>query len=128
MKPLASSVFGCAAFAAAVAVLSLGGCFSERVAGAEPPPAGNLCEEAQAGVVQIRGFAFATPLLTVAPGTRVTWVNCDEVTHTSTADGGGWNSGPLAPGASFTRTFSAAGSFPYHCDPHPGMTGAVEVR
>jgi plastocyanin len=127
MKRFAAASFASAAFAAAVALLSLGGCFSERVAGTDPPP-GNLCEGSPANVVQIRNFAFATPQLTVAPGTRVTWVNCDEVAHTSTADGGAWNSGLLAPGAAFSRTFAAAGTFPYHCDPHPGMTATVTVQ
>lgn len=128
MKIQAAYPFACAAFAGAVALLSMAGCFSERVVGAEPPPAGNLCQGSPPNVVQIRDFAFGTPQLTVAPGTRVTWVNCDQITHTSTADGGAWNSGPLAPGATYTRTFTTAGTFPYHCDPHPGMTATVGVQ
>lgn len=128
MKGSAAYSFACAAFAAAVALGSLGGCFSERVAGTEPPPDGDLCQGTPANVVQIRNFAFGTAQLEVASGTRVTWVNCDQVTHTSTADAGAWDSGPLAPGATFSRTFAAAGSFPYHCDPHPGMKATVVVR
>jgi plastocyanin len=34
----------------------------------------------------------------------------------------------MAPGASFTQTFSTAGSFPYHCSFHPGMIGTVAVQ
>jgi plastocyanin len=127
MKTQAACSLVCAAFAGAVTMLSLAGCFSERIVGGERPPAGNLCEGSPANVVQIRDFAFGTPQLAVAPGTQVTWVNCDQVTHTSTADGGAWNSGPLTPGATYTRTFPAAGTFPYHCDPHPGMTASVVV-
>lgn len=126
MKTNAAYALGCAAFAGAVSLLSLAGCFSERSAITEPPP-GNLCEGSPANVVQIRNFAFAAPQLEVAPGTAVTWVNCDDVSHTSTADAGGWDSGLLAPGGTFTRTFSTAGSFPYHCDPHPGMKATVVV-
>lgn len=118
---------GCAAFAGGVALLALAGCFSERVAGTEPPP-GNLCEGSPANVVQVRDFAFSPASLAVSPGTEVTWVNCDAVAHTSTADTGAWNSGLLAPGAVYRRTFAAAGSFPYHCDPHPGMKAAVVVQ
>jgi plastocyanin len=126
MKTNAACSLGCAAFAGAVAALSLAGCFSERSALTEPPP-GNLCEGSPANVVQIRSFAFAAPQLAVAPGTAVTWVNCDDVAHTSTADAGAWDSGLLAPGATFTRTFSTPGTFPYHCDPHPGMKATVVV-
>lgn len=39
-----------------------------------------------------------------------------------------WTSGLLAPGASFRRTFASAGTFPYHCDPHPGMKASVVVQ
>jgi plastocyanin len=28
----------------------------------------------------------------------------------------------------YSRTFGAAGSFPYHCEPHPSMTGTVTVE
>ena len=32
------------------------------------------------------------------------------------------------PGATFTQTFDQTGSFPYHCEPHPSMTGTVIVE
>jgi plastocyanin len=117
--------FACAAFAAVVASGSLAGCFSERVAGV--PPIDELCEGSPPNVIQIRNFSFVQKSITVAPGTRVTWANCDEVIHTSTADGGAWDSGAINPGTSFSRTFSAGGSFPFHCNPHPSMKGTVTV-
>jgi plastocyanin len=79
-------------------------------------------------VVVIRRFAFGPAELRVRVGERVTWINCDEDAHTSTADGGEWASPLLAPGQGFTQTFSAAGEFPYHCEPHPFMTGTVIVE
>jgi hypothetical protein len=36
---------------------------------------------------------------------------------TATSDGGVWNSGLLAPGASYRYTFNNAGIYPYHCTP-----------
>lgn len=126
MNPRAIYSFSCAAFAALVASASLAGCFSERVAGAEPPPA-NLCEGTPANVIQIRNFAFVQQSLAVRPGTEVTWVNCDTETHTSTADAGAWDSGALTPGSVYRRTFTAAGSFPFHCTPHPSMKATVVV-
>ena len=127
IHPRAAYSFSCAAFAALVASASLAGCFSERVAGSNPP-AGDLCQGTPANVVQIRNFAFVQNALTVSPGTTVTWVNCDTETHTSTSDTGGWGSGSLAPGLTFQRTFDAAGTFPYHCTPHPSMKGSVTVQ
>ena len=47
--------------------------------------------------------------------------------HTVTADDGSVDSGPLAPGASFSQVFPAAGLFTYHCTIHPQMTGAVTI-
>jgi plastocyanin len=55
-------------------------------------------------------------------------VNNDTTTHTSTGSNGAWDSGSIAPGASFSRTFPAAGSFTYHCTIHPGMVGTVTVQ
>jgi plastocyanin len=128
MNPRAAYSFSCAVFALVVASASLAGCFSERVAGTEPP-AGDLCEGTPANVIQIRNFAFVQNNLTVSPGTKVTWVNCDTETHTSTSDAASlWDSGALTPGSRFERTFTAAGSFPYHCTPHPSMKGTVVVQ
>jgi plastocyanin len=127
MNSRAAYSFSCAAFAFTVASASLAGCFSERVAGTNPPQ-GDLCEGTPANVIQIRNFAFVQQTLNVSPGTTVTWVNCDTETHTSTSDANVWDSGALTPGSSFQRTFTAAGSFPFHCTPHPSMKGTVVVQ
>ena len=72
--------------------------------------------------------AYAPNPIDVAAGTTVTWTNNDTKTHDSTATDGSWGSGAIAPGGQFSRTFSTAGSFPYHCTLHPGMVGTVVVR
>jgi plastocyanin len=72
--------------------------------------------------------AFSPSDLTVDAGTAVTWTNTDRTSHTSTSDVAGWNSGTIAPGGQFSFTFATAGTFPYHCSIHPGMTGTVVVR
>jgi plastocyanin len=82
-------------------------------------------------IVIIRDFQFTPSAVKVAPGTKVTWVNCGaagEESHTSTSNSNVWNSSLLAPGETFTREFPSAGSFPYHCTPHPGMVGTVTVE
>ena len=72
--------------------------------------------------------AFTPDQLDITAGTTVTWTNTDVVSHTSTSDGTGWNSGTLPAGGRFSFTFPAAGTFPYHCTIHPGMVGTVVVR
>jgi len=72
--------------------------------------------------------AFAPAELNVTAGTTVTWTNTDTVTHTSSSDGQGWDSGAIAPNGQFSFAFPAAGTFPYHCAIHPGMVGRVVVR
>lgn len=72
--------------------------------------------------------AFSPNPDTIAVGDTVTWTNNDTTTHTSTSDDGAWSSGNIAPGSTFSRTFSAPGTFTYHCAIHPGMVGTVSVR
>ncbi|MDH3298505.1 MAG: cupredoxin family copper-binding protein [Gemmatimonadota bacterium] len=126
-----SAVTGSLAVLATLAVA----CVSER--GVTAPDLTGECRlPLQPGVpgstlVIIKDFAFEPAEVTVQAGTTVTWVNCaepDEPAHTTTADQGAWNSPLLPPGASFTHTFSQAGSFPYHCEPHPFMTGSIVVE
>jgi len=122
-------------------MLSLGiaalgmGCISERASGPAVDLEGcNVQLPAEAfgsSIVVIRDFAFSPAQVTVRPGGKVTWVNCETSggdSHTSTSDGTGWSSPLLAPGATFTQSFAAAGSFPYHCTPHPSMRAAVRVE
>ncbi len=110
---------------------AVAGCFSEREATAPGEgecrfPVGD--DIPGSTVVVIRRFAFGPAELRVRAGERVTWINCDEDAHTSTADGGEWQSPLLAPGDAFTRTFDAPGEFTYHCEPHPFMVGRVIVE
>jgi plastocyanin len=74
-------------------------------------------------------FQFSPAVINVAVGTTVVWTNHSSlgIAHTTTSDGGKWDSGNLAPGQSFSFTFTSAGSFPYHCTIHPFMHGTVNV-
>jgi len=74
----------------------------------------------------IRNFAFVPNMNAVVVGTKVTWTNEDNVVHTVTGDS--WDSGQIAPGATFSRTFDIAGTFNYHCTIHPTMIGKVIVQ
>jgi plastocyanin len=66
--------------------------------------------------------------ITISSGMTVTWTNNDSIAHTSTSSTGAWDSGMIAPGAKFSRTFQAPGTFQYHCSIHPNMVGTVTVQ
>jgi plastocyanin len=110
---------------------ALAGCFSEHAAttaAVEGSCSFPLGEDVPGStIVVIQDFTFQPADLQVLAGGRVTWINCDTDSHTSTADGGQWSSPLLAPGDRFTQTFPTPGEFPYHCQPHPFMTGRVVV-
>ncbi len=78
--------------------------------------------------VSISNFAFSPASITVKVGDTVTWTNQDSATHTVVADDGSFKSGDLGQGATFSFTFSKAGSFTYKCGIHPNMTGTVVVQ
>lgn len=76
--------------------------------------------------VDIKGFAFAPASVTVKAGEKVTFTNSDSVAHTVVGDG--FDSGNIAPGASWSNTFDATGTFSYKCSIHPAMTGSITVQ
>ena len=80
-----------------------------------------------AAAVSIKNMAFNPGSLPVTAGATVTWTNSDTTIHTVTADDGSFNSGNIAVGATYSRAFSSAGTFSYHCTIHPEMTGKVVV-
>src|SRR5215211_6033039 len=83
---------------------------------------------AQGGTaVSIVDFAFQPASLEVASGSTVTWTNTGAAPHTVTADNGAFDSGQLKPGATFSQTFTTPGTYTYHCETHPKMTGTVFV-
>ncbi len=76
----------------------------------------------------IKNFAYSPASITVKAGTMISWENSDSVAHTVTADDGSWDSGSLAKGKVFDRTFSKPGTYTYHCTPHPNMKGTIIVE
>lgn len=62
----------------------------------------------------------------VEVGETATWQNGDTREHTITAEAGDFDSGNLAPGASFGHVFTKAGHYKYHCKLH-GEAGEVWV-
>ncbi len=76
--------------------------------------------------IVISGFAFSEDL-TVPVGTTVVIRNEDSAPHTFTADDGSFDSGSIDGGGTFEFTFTEAGTFAFHCNVHPAMTGTITV-
>jgi len=81
-----------------------------------------------AGKPSSKGFTPGTITIVLGVNSTVVWTNNDTQPHTVTADGGSFDSGYLASGATFTYSFGAAGTYTYHCTYHPWMTGTVIVK
>jgi len=85
-----------------------------------PPPVANT--------VSIVSMSFSPATLTVSVGTTVTWTNNDNMTHTVTSDASGFDSGDITMGSKYSRVFSVAGTYAYHCTIHPSMKGTIVVK
>jgi len=83
---------------------------------------------AATSAVNIQGSAFVPPTTTVHVGDTVTWTNRDAFSHTSTSDTGAWDTGVIRAAASGSFTFTAAGTFAYHCAIHSFMHGTIVVQ
>jgi plastocyanin len=83
---------------------------------------------ARVQVVQIRNFAFVPAVVTVAPGTTVTWTNADDDPHTVVTTGKAFRSSALDTGDKFSFTFNSPGAFQYFCSLHPHMVGKIVVK
>lgn len=84
-----------------------------------------------AATVNIKDYAFGPMQTKIKVGETVTFTNMDDVHHNVIADKESADApnGPLlAKGESYKFTFTKAGSFAYHCGPHPYMHGTVVVE
>lgn len=78
--------------------------------------------------VDIKKFAYAPKEITVAPGTRIVWINRDGTPHTVTSTDKSFASKGLDTDDKFEHTFASEGDFSYTCTLHPFMTAVVHVR
>ena len=63
----------------------------------------------------------------VKAGTRVTWRNNGQMTHTIVANDGSWTTGTLHPLDFASVTFDKPGTYIYHCKEHPWVYGEIIV-
>lgn len=122
-----------------------------RAAVSPPPTVSPLAGEASPAAPQLEATVKMTDALRFEPeevvvkvGGKVTWQNPSTVVHTATGDPSRavapehvelppgaepWDSDFVQPGASFTKVFTAAGTYRYFCIPHETveMVGVVKV-
>ena len=108
---------------AAVMVLAVVGLFPAiRAAAADQRP------QPRQHTVTIDATSYSPRTLTVHVGDTIVWVNKDMFPHTVTAKTGGFDSGDIASGKSWTITVKAEGLFGYVCTYHPTMKGTLRIR
>ena len=81
--------------------------------------------------VAIKNFAFVPAIITVAPGTAVTWVNDDEEPHNIVNVGQPqrlFRSQAIDGGEKYTFVFDKPGTYQYICAVHPHMEGTIIVK
>jgi len=83
----------------------------------------------RANEIGIDNFAFAPNPLVVAPGTKVTWVNNDDVPHLIVNVQRAFRQSPvLDTDQRFSITLAKVGTYDYFCSLHPKMQGKIIVR
>lgn len=119
--------------AASVALLALAAC---STADPQPPSTDRATDRAASpsatavavDVVDVRNFSYEPKVITVAPGTTVTWRFHDQPQHDVAATDRAFASELLTAGQEYTHTFPTAGTYDYLCTVHQYMTGTVIVR
>lgn len=72
--------------------------------------------------------SYKPATVTLRRGDSIVWANKDLFPHTATSKAGGFDSGVVATGKSWTWKATKAGEFPYACTFHPTMKGTLRVR
>jgi plastocyanin len=83
---------------------------------------------ANQGSVTVSDFKFAPKSITINVGESVVWTNNGPTGHSATADDGTFDTGVLSKGSTGMFRFTKAGTYNYHCTPHPFMKASVIVK
>ena len=78
--------------------------------------------------ITIENFVFVPSEITIAAGTKVTWINKDEAPHTATSVDKKFNSGGMDTDDKFSFVFNDKGDYPYFCALHPHMKATITVK
>ena len=141
MRAAVAPPAGVACLLAGALILTAG--VGERSAAAAP--AGHPAAGDTVVVTMTNALVYEPAELRIRAGQTVLWRNTSQIAHTVTADperaaaeesvrlpngAEPFDSGDMAPGAEFSRTFTVAGAYTYFCVPHElaGMVGTLTVE
>ena len=60
--------------------------------------------------IYMKASVFSPSSITLFAGSKITWINDDNMVHTVTANDASFNSGDINPGGSFSYTFDTIGT------------------
>ena len=92
-----------------------------------PTPASFVVQIVQQSLAAL-SWGYDPASITIHVGDSITWTNTGSLQHSVTADDSSFDSGLFNTGESWNLTFNTAGTFSYHCGPHPWMKGTVVVQ
>lgn len=94
-------------------------------------PTPSMTPSTKITTIHIRNNSFIPNVLTVLPGTGITWINDDSVSHIVKASGksaGKFTSAAMVSGARFGYTFGeTTGTYEYMDPGFPGMNGSIII-
>ena len=97
--------------------------------GAAPAAGGNVVKIVAGAGNYNSENTYDPKIITVKRGGTVTWVNNDPgMVHNLADNKGSFQSTYMQTGQSWAYTFKKAGTYDYHCLPHPWMKGTVVVK
>ena len=112
----------------------IAGCASNQSGSADQPNQNSQSKtdsvDAKSGpekTVAIIGSAFQPADVTIKSGTTIAWANQDNVEHQIHDDSGAFISDPIGKDGTVKVTYSAPGTFTYHCHRHSNMKGIIKV-
>ncbi len=113
-----------ASFAILSAALAATAC-TQAPAQAQAPAPAPAAAQASERVIEIKNYMFME--VTVPQGTKVTWINRDEVPHTVIEKTKLFHSPALDTDDKFSYVFDKPGTYEYFCSLHPYMVAKVIV-
>jgi plastocyanin len=105
-----------------------GAAVSRTNANVNQPAGGGTPSSTGPQQIEMGDDVFLPAMLTVAAGTKVTWVNKGSKAHTVVSNDKLFDSGLVNIDGEFSHTFNTPGEYLYHCAPHAKMVGRIVVK
>jgi plastocyanin len=89
----------------------------------------SITNDGKNATILMSGSSFQPPLMIVILGTKITWVNKDDVQHDVESTAGEKIDSPLfGKDQTFSFTPTKVGAIEYVCTVHPGMKARIQIE